>query len=56
MQEDFQYYMHQCLDLAKNALANGNPPVGAVIVLDGEIVGTGIESENQLEILPIMQK
>lgn len=44
MQEDFQKYMHQCLDLAKTALANGNPPVGAVIVLDGEIIGTGIES------------
>ncbi|MDR6762078.1 tRNA(adenine34) deaminase [Flavobacterium sp. 2755] len=44
MQEDFKYYMHQCLHLAKTALAEGNPPVGAVIVLDGEIIGTGIES------------
>jgi len=44
MQEDFQYYMHQCLDLAKSALKAGNPPVGALIVLDGKVIGTGIES------------
>ncbi|MBJ2124413.1 nucleoside deaminase [Flavobacterium sp. IB48] len=44
MQEDFQYYMNQCLDLAKSALKAGNPPVGALIVLDGKIIGTGIES------------
>ncbi|MEN2489359.1 nucleoside deaminase [Flavobacterium sp. B11] len=44
MQEDFSYYMHQCLDLAKTALKAGNPPVGALIVLDGKVIGTGIES------------
>ncbi|MTH16598.1 nucleoside deaminase [Flavobacterium sp. LC2016-01] len=44
MQEDFQYYMNQCLDLAKTALKAGNPPVGALIVLDGKVIGTGIES------------
>lgn len=44
MQQDFQYYMYQCLDLAKKALDAGNPPVGAIIVLNGEVIGTGIES------------
>ncbi len=44
MQKDFQDYMHQCLDLAKIALAEGNPPVGAIIVLDEKVIGTGIES------------
>lgn len=44
MKDNFQYYMNECLKLAKTALDNGNPPVGAVIVLDGKIIGTGIES------------
>lgn len=44
MQEDFQPYMHQCLSLAKDALEAGNPPVGALIVLDGKVIGSGIES------------
>lgn len=44
MQKDFQYYMNQCLDLAKRALAAGNPPVGALIVLDEKVIGTGVES------------
>lgn len=60
MQKDFEYYMNQCLDLAKSALKAGNPPVGALIVLDGKIIGTGIESgrstgdiTNHAEILSI---
>lgn len=44
MPDNFQYYMHQCLDLAKSALAAGNPPVGALIVWDGKVIGSGIES------------
>lgn len=44
MKDDFQYYMKRCLALAKTALENGNPPVGAIIVLDGKIIGEGIES------------
>ncbi|WP_106524855.1 nucleoside deaminase [Taibaiella chishuiensis] len=42
--KDDQYYMQQCLDLAKDALASGNPPVGAVLVLDGAVIGRGTES------------
>lgn len=44
MQKDFEYYMHQCLDLAKTALEAGNPPVGALLLLDEKVIGTGIES------------
>lgn len=36
--------MHQCLKLAELALAAGNPPVGAIIVMDGLVIGEGIES------------
>ncbi|WJS93304.1 nucleoside deaminase [Flavobacterium johnsoniae] len=60
MQEDVQYYMNKCLDLAKSALKAGNPPVGALIVFDGKVVGKGIESgkstgdiTNHAEILSI---
>src|SRR6188768_1358855 len=44
MKEKFEDYMLQCLDLAKLALAAGDPPVGAIIVLDGKVIGTGVES------------
>lgn len=44
MQEDDQYYMSHCLKLAKTALAAGDPPVGVVIVFEGKVIGTGIES------------
>lgn len=36
--------MRQCLSLAEIALAADDPPVGAIIVLEGKVVGTGIES------------
>ena len=39
--EDFMSY---CLDLGKLALKNGDPPVGAILVYDDEIIGKGIES------------
>lgn len=44
MIEDEQYYMGLCLNLAKTALASGDPPVGAVVVFEGKVIGTGIES------------
>jgi tRNA(adenine34) deaminase len=34
-------YLHQALDLAKNAAARGEVPVGAVIIHEGKIVGMG---------------
>lgn len=44
MQEQHEKYMRQCLSLAEIALAGGNPPVGAIIVLEGKVIGNGIES------------
>lgn len=36
-----QYFMEQALELAANAAAQGEVPVGAVVVVDGQIVGRG---------------
>ena len=38
---DDLYFMDQALDLAKEAAAEGEVPVGCVIVRNGEIVGRG---------------
>jgi len=37
-------YMHAALDLARQAQAAGEVPVGAVVVKDGEIVGRGFNA------------
>lgn len=37
-------YMWRCIELARTAMADGNPPVGAVIVNNGTLIGQGIES------------
>lgn len=37
-------YMQKCLELAQIALSNGDPPVGAILVFDEEIIGKGIEA------------
>ena len=34
-------FMHSALDLAKKAAENGEIPVGAVVVKNGEIIGSG---------------
>ncbi|HAA14156.1 MAG TPA: nucleoside deaminase [Cytophagales bacterium] len=39
--EDF---IHQCLELGKEALLQGNPPVGSVIVWQDQVIGRGIEN------------
>ncbi|WP_316738938.1 nucleoside deaminase [Pedobacter aquatilis] len=44
MNKDYSHYMHQCLQLAKLALAAGDPPVGVLIVFEDSILGKGIES------------
>lgn len=36
--------MKKCLELGEIALKNSDPPVGAILVLNGEIIGKGIES------------
>jgi len=60
MQEDYQYYMDQCLEIAEAALNAGNPPVGAILVYEGKVIGTGQEAgrssgdiTNHAEILAI---
>ncbi len=52
--------MNQCILLAKKALVNGNPPVGAILVLNDTVIGEGIEAgkssgdlTNHAEILAI---
>jgi tRNA(adenine34) deaminase len=35
--------MRRCIDLARRALATGDTPVGAVVVLNGRVIGEGIE-------------
>lgn len=36
--------MLECIELAKQALTKGNPPVGSVLVFEDKIIGRGIES------------
>lgn len=45
---DHEYYMAKCLELAKVARLRGDSPVGSVIVLNGQIVGEGIEGGKTL--------
>jgi tRNA(adenine34) deaminase len=44
MQKQQENYMRQCISLARIALAAGDPPVGAIIVFEGKIIGKGVES------------
>ena len=44
MHDDVEKYMQQCLILAERALDSGNPPVGALIVFENTIIGTGVEA------------
>ena len=41
MNEQDQLFMQAAIELAKQAAANGEVPVGAVVVKDGEIIGRG---------------
>lgn len=40
--------MKRCLALAGEARANGKPGVGSVLVLDGQIIGEGVEGSPTL--------
>jgi tRNA(adenine34) deaminase len=44
MQTADEVFMQQALTLAREAEANGEVPVGAVVVLNGEIIGRGFNS------------
>jgi len=37
-------YMKKCVELGKEALLKGNPPVGAILVKDDSIIGLGQEA------------
>ena len=37
-------YMRICIQLGKQALKKGNPPVGAILVYNGKVIGQGIEA------------
>jgi tRNA(adenine34) deaminase len=39
-----EYYMKICIDLALDAKARGDSPVGSVLVKDGIIIGRGVEA------------
>jgi tRNA(Arg) A34 adenosine deaminase TadA len=41
MQADHEHFIGVCLDLARRSIAEGNRPIGSVIVRAGEIVGEG---------------
>ena len=37
-------FMKQCIVLGKKAMLKGNPPVGAIIVKNNKVLGTGMEA------------
>lgn len=41
--EQHYLYMRRCLELAKKAKERGESPVGSLVVMNGEIIGEGIE-------------
>jgi len=41
---DHESFMRRCLELATIARDHGDTPVGSVVVLDGTVVGEGIEA------------
>ena len=44
MQQIDEWYMRRALELASLAEAQGEVPVGALVVLDGEIIGEGFNA------------
>jgi len=39
-----EIFMDRCIQVANRAMLKGNPPVGALLVKDGEVVAEGIEA------------
>ncbi len=39
-----QHYMQQCLVLGEKALTRGDAPVGSIVVLNGKVIGRGVEA------------
>ncbi|MGC3944867.1 MAG: nucleoside deaminase [Chryseolinea sp.] len=42
-------YLNRCLELAQLATAEGESPVGSVVVLKGQVIGEGYEKSRQLK-------
>lgn len=42
--DNYNQYMLECIELAKQALEKRNPPVGSILVFEDKIIGRGIES------------
>ena len=42
--DDHEHFMRRCLELAAVARERGDTPVGSVVMLDGVIIGEGIET------------
>ena len=42
--QNHEFFIKECLKLARQALDSGNAPVGSLIVLDDKIIGEGIEA------------
>ncbi|MBT8315809.1 MAG: nucleoside deaminase, partial [Maribacter sp.] len=38
------HYMKKCIALGEEAMQNGNPPVGSILVKDDAIIGIGREA------------
>lgn len=41
---EHEQWMQRCIHLGKQAMQAGNPPVGALLVKGGEIIGEGMEA------------
>jgi tRNA(adenine34) deaminase len=46
---DHETFMRLALELAQEAAAEGEVPVGAVVVLDGEVIGRGRNARERLQ-------
>lgn len=51
-----EYFMNQAIALAKEAAEEGEVPVGAVVVLDGKIVGAGRNRREISKMRLLMQR
>jgi len=41
-------YMQRCIELAREAVRSGDHPVGSLVVRDGGVLGSGVESTRRL--------
>ena len=46
MNDEHDRFMARCIELARQSIAEGNRPIGAVVVRDGQVVGEGRNQSN----------